>query len=453
MGARLRHPSAPLALLATLSVLSLVVRVAWLDQPCHSPCRSASDRTLVFDEVYYVNAARVIAGLHPPAGAPYAKAPLGVDPNSEHPQLVKLVIAGAIELFGDGPFAWRIGSLLAGSLAILGMFALIRAGGGGRWPALGASALMAADNLQLVQARIGTLDVYVLAAMVWAVALYLRRRPLAGGVVLGIGAAAKLVAPYALLVVGLFELWRLVQSRRSGAAIGARLRDACGRMALFGGIAAGVFLALLDAMDRIAPPYDPITRKLVRGGPFGHIGHMLSFQASLTSPHGPRGIASYPWEWLGDYKPIVYLNINPARPAPGLRHIHPAVHFLGMVSPPIMLIGIPGLVFAGWRLWRGRPATAPVPAAAPEGDEFAVPPSLAALAVSWFIGTWLPFELLSALDSRTSYLYYMAIVMPGIYAAVVYVFGRWRRRRWVIFSYAALVVVAAIAMYPFTPIP
>jgi dolichyl-phosphate-mannose--protein O-mannosyl transferase len=449
MAARLRHPSAPLALLAILSVLSLVVRLAWLDQPCHSPCTSGSDGALVFDEVYYVNAARVIAGLHPPAGAPYAQAPLGVDPNSEHPQLGKLVIAGAIELFGDGPFAWRIGSILAGSLAILGMFVLVRAAGGGRWPALGASALMAADNLQLVQGRIGTLDVYVLAAMVWAVALYLRRRPLAGGVVLGVGAAAKLVAPYALLVVGLFELWRLVESRRSAGLLRARVREACTRLAVFGAGAAAVFLALLAGMDRIAPPYDPITRKLVRGGPFGHIGHMLSFQASLTSPHGPRGIASYPWEWLGDYKPIVYLNINPARPAAGLQHIHPAAHFLGMISPPIMLVGIPGLVIAGWRLWRWRSAPAPAPA----GDEFAVSPTLAALAISWFIGTWAPFELLSALDSRTSYLYYMLIVMPGIYAAVVYVLGRWRPQRWVILSYAALVLVAAVAMYPFTPVP
>jgi len=434
-----------------VSLLSLAVRLAWLDEPCRSPCRSAANHTLVFDEVYYVNAARVIAGLHPPAGAPYANAPLGVDPNSEHPQLAKLVIAGAIELLGDGPFAWRIGSLLAGSLAILGMFVLVRAVGGGRWPAVGASALMAADNLQLVQARIGTLDVYVLAAMVWAVALYLRGRPLAGGVVLGIGAAVKLVAPYAVCIVALFELWQLVLTRRRGATPGAALRRACARVGAFAVAGAGVFLVLLDAMDQIAPPYNPSTRKLVRGGPFGHIGHMLSFQAGLTSPHGPRGIASYPWAWLGDYKPIVYLNINPAHPSPGLRHIHPAAHFLGMISPPILLIGIPGLLFAGWRCWRGRGivVVSPVPA----GDEFSAPPALAALAVAWFVGTWAPFELLSAFDSRTSYLYYMVIVMPGIYAAVVYVFARWRPRRWVIYTYGALVVVAAIAMYPFTPVP
>ncbi len=83
----------------------------------------------------------------------------------------------------------------------------------------------------------------------------------------------------------------------------------------------------------------------MRGGPFGHLAHMFSYAAQQTSPHGPRGIASYPWEWLVDLKPITYLNINPSSPAPGLQHVPPAVHFLGFISPPILAGG------AG----RGRP--------------------------------------------------------------------------------------------------
>ena len=182
-----RHPGLPLALLGAVCALSLAARAAWLSEPCQSPCRSSSARILIFDERYYVNAARVIAGIQPPAGEPYAGSPLGDDPNAEHPQLAKLIIAGSIELFGDGPFAWRLGSLVAGTLAILGMFALVRAAGGGPWTALAAAALMAADNLMIVHGRIGTLDVYALAAMVWGAALYLRGRPLAAGVVIGVG--------------------------------------------------------------------------------------------------------------------------------------------------------------------------------------------------------------------------------------------------------------------------
>src|SRR2546421_12993923 len=93
-------------LLGLLCSVSLAARAAWLGAPCRSPCRSASDHVLIFDELYYVNAARVIAGIHPAHGVPYADSPLGADPNSEHPQHLQLVIAGSIELVGDGPFAW-----------------------------------------------------------------------------------------------------------------------------------------------------------------------------------------------------------------------------------------------------------------------------------------------------------------------------------------------------------
>ena len=86
-----------------------------------------------------------------------------------------------------------------------------------------------------------------------------------------------------------------------------------------------------------------------------HLAHMLSYAAGQTSPHGPTGIASYPWEWLVDYKPIVYLNINPARPSPGWTHVHPAAHFLGMISPPILLLALPALVLVAAAV-AGRPA-------------------------------------------------------------------------------------------------
>jgi 4-amino-4-deoxy-L-arabinose transferase-like glycosyltransferase len=440
-------PSAPLALLAVVSVLSLGARLAWLDDPCRSPCKTAADHTLIFDETYYVNAARVIAGVRPPSGAPYAGAPAGVDPNSEHPQLAKLVIAASIELFGDGPLAWRLGSVVLGSIAILGMFALVRAAGGGRWQALGASALMAADNLLLVHSRIGTLDVYVLAAMLWGVALYLRGRPLAAGVTLGIGACAKLVAPYALLVIGLLEALRFLLAHRGVESYS--LRALARRIGLCVASAVGVFFGLLAVLDRLAPPYDPNANTRLSGGPFGHFAHMLSYSAAQTSPHGPRGIASYPWQWFGDYKPIVYLNIDPSSPTRGLNHIHPAVHFLGVVSPPILLLGLPGLLVAAYTVSRARASGLGAAGAASAAGADGVP----LLALAWFAGTWLPFELLSLLVDRTSYLYYMVIVMPGLYLAAVHLVARWRPRTWVLVGWGALVIAAAIVMYPLTPLP
>jgi predicted membrane-bound dolichyl-phosphate-mannose-protein mannosyltransferase len=427
----MRSVRRPFVALVLLSLLSVGARVALLGEPCRSPCRAASDHILVFDESYYVNAARVIASVAPPAGMPYAVAPLGDDPNAEHPQLAKLMIAGSIELFGDGPLAWRLASVVFGSLAIIGMFALVRAAGGGPWPAVGASALMALDNLLIVHGRIGTLDIYVVSAMIWALTLYLRGRTVAAGVLLGIGACFKLVAFFALAVVMLLELLGAWSSPR-------RFRPAAGRVGRFAVAASASFLALLAVLDRVAPPYDYTTGKRIGGGPFAHIGHMLSFAAGQSSPHGPRGIASYPWQWLGDWKPITYLYINPSRPSPGLYGIHPAVHFWGMVSPPILALALPALALAGAVAARRRSRARA---------------GVAVLALAWVLGTLLPFELLSVLWSRTSYLYYMVIVMPGMYVAVSLLVARIGARRRTVLVWMAGVLAAAIVMYPFTPLP
>jgi predicted membrane-bound dolichyl-phosphate-mannose-protein mannosyltransferase len=426
-----RRRSLPVLLLVVLCSASFLARVAWLGAPCHTPCRSATDHVLIFDERYYVNAARVIAGIHPPTGAPYADAPLGVDPNGEHPPLAKLIIAGSIELLGDGPLAWRLGSLVIGTLSIVGLFVLTRAAGGGRWLALAAAALMAADNLMIVHGRIGTLDIYSVGAMVWAAALYLRGRPLLAGALIGLGICAKFVAAYLLIVLAVYEalLWL---RRRDRPLTGVR------RLAASALVAGSVFVGLLVLLDHIAAPYDETARKLVARGPFGEIIHIIGYAAAQTSPHGPSGIASYPWGWLVDYKPIVYLNINPAQPASGLYNVHPAVHFLGLISPPILLLALPALALAASRGIRR--------AAAP-GFELAI------LSVAWFAGTFIPFALFSLLLARTSYLYYMVVVMPGMYIAAAWLLPRlWRRRR-LISAWIAAVVLAAVIAYPFTPLP
>ena len=426
-----RRWATPIVALVAVSVLSLAARVAFLGSPCHLPCTSASDHVLVFDESYYVNAARVIAGVRPPHGAHYAGSPSGDDPNAEHPQLAKVIIAGSIELFGDGPFAWRLPSILLGSLAILGMFALVRAAGGGPWVAVGAAALMAADNLLLVHARIATLDIYAVTAMIWGAFLYLRSRPLLAGVVVGVGACAKEVAPYVLLALLVLELLRMLRDRRATPSALASLGVCVAS-------AAAVFVGLLALLDRVAPPYDPLTRSLIGGGVLRHIRYVLDYGAHQTSPRGPQGIASYPWDWLVDVKPIVYLNINPERPVPGLFHVHPQAHFLGMISPPILLVGLPGLALAAWR--------ALGPARRAVGD-------VELLGLSWFAGTFTPFVLLSLIASRTSYLYYMVIVMPGIYIAAAQLVARVRPPPIWIWAWAVALAIAVIVMYPFTPLP
>ena len=239
--ALLVRPRAPYALLALVSLLSVGARAWWLDHP---------SRALIFDEAYYVNAARVILGIHVPGGDHYAGSTPGLDPNQEHPPLGKLLIALGMKLFGDGALGWRILPLVFGSLAILAMFWLVRAAGGGAWLALGAAALMAADNLSLIHGRIATLDVFVVVFMLAAVALYVRERSVLAGLALGLGCCVKLVAPYALLALALLEVGRvLLGSRAPDLSLRRRAIERLAPLATCAAVTMLVYLGILYGLD------------------------------------------------------------------------------------------------------------------------------------------------------------------------------------------------------------
>jgi hypothetical protein len=201
---------------------------------------------------------------------------------------------------------------------------------------------------------------------------------------------------------------------------------------------AATFLAALTVMGWIAAPYSPQTGKLVPNGPFGHVAHMLSYAANQTSPHGPQGIASYPWAWLIDSKLITYLRINPAHPTAALSQDSPAVHFIGLISPPILLLAVPALLLASRAIVRRH---------------LRYEHEVGLVGLAWFLGTYLPFVAASLIESRTSYLYYMVIVMPGIYLVVADLIARVGPQRKLVLLWMAGVVVAAVVLYPFTPLP
>jgi hypothetical protein len=98
-----------------LLLAALVLRALWLNEPA---------RGLIFDESFYVNAARVIVGL--PAAVHYAGSPVGLDPNTEHPPLGKLLMAASMSVFGDTGLGWRLPSLIAAMVALITVSKIVR---------------------------------------------------------------------------------------------------------------------------------------------------------------------------------------------------------------------------------------------------------------------------------------------------------------------------------------
>jgi len=462
-GRLLADPLAPTVALSLILVLSLYARVIDLGQPCTNPCKDTSNHTLIFDENYYVNAARIIDHIEPPPGAPYHGAPKGEDPNAEHPQLAKLVIAGGIELFGDNARGWRIGSVFFGLIGMAALFAIVLGAGGGAWLGVGAVGVMALDNLLLVHGRIATLDIYAVAMMLVAMALYLHRHPLLAGAALGVAGCMKEVALLLVVVVVLLEALRWARGwwlRHRGApeapgsdpaAMAEATHDARAgeigspprgplpspkkgapwrSLALFLAAGALSLLGLLWLLDVLVPAYDPVNHVTYAGSPFTHLAHMYHYAQLLKTKPGETGIASSPWMWLLDERAIPYAKVAVNSVANG--HIvasRATVYFHGAINPFIVFLAIPALFAALAGAWR-------------EGD------GVAAVGAAWCLGTFLPMALESAVSGRISYLYYMVIVLPGVYLVTARLFSPRRVPPAATIGWAIALAYGFLHLYP-----
>ena len=181
-----------LRLLWLLVLASLLLRLLWLARP---------EGSLIFDESYYVNAVRVILGI-PPGQDRYTDKPFGLDPNTEHPPLAKLLVAGSMYLLGDNAYGWRLPSVVVGTVSIPLMYGIVRRLGSGPYPALLAAGLYAFYNLVFVHSRIFTLDIFELGFLLLGLYWYVSRRPTLAGVSFALAALSKIggiFGPFALV--------------------------------------------------------------------------------------------------------------------------------------------------------------------------------------------------------------------------------------------------------------
>lgn len=458
----LANRRAPLIALALIMALSFGGRTYQIKEPCYRTCTPRWS-ALVGDEFFYVNAARAILGLPQGHATPFGHhPPSGDDPNAEHPQLAKLVIAGGIKLFGNGPWGWRLGSVLFSLIAMGAMYALVTGVGGSPWLAVGTVAVMALDNLMLVFGRIATLDIYVLAMMLVAGAFYVRRRPLLAGVALGVGACMKEVAFFLLVALVLFEAVRLAQNRwGAGASEAIQERPAVAGRALVACVLGTfvTFFALLWVLDVTVPAWNPQSHAVYGGNPFAHFAHIANYGATFTVRYAmsrnrslASSIGSTPLQWLINQKPMQYTHgkffqgSQPVVPGHGvsiavavanlraeLKH-SVELNFRGEINPFIIFLALPALALAIVQGWRNR-------------DRVAL------LGAAWGVGVFLPFLLWSEVLDRISFLYYMLIVLPGIYLITAKLFSWHYMPRIAAVVWAGLLVFGFIHLYPIRSFP
>jgi 4-amino-4-deoxy-L-arabinose transferase-like glycosyltransferase len=404
----------PAQVLAMILLGALALRVIWLWLPQGS---------LIFDESYYVNAARVILGWEVPAGAHYEGSLAGFDPNEEHPPLGKAIIALSMLVFGDNGVGYRIPSVLAGMVSLAAVYGIVRAAGQTQRLGLLAVALLALDNLTFVHARIGTLDMLALAPVLVGAWLGLRGHWGWAGLALAIGSMVKLTGAFALVGLLLFQAVELVRRWKTERRLGF---DDLRPTILLGAVYLAVGLTGLWLLDlRFSPYPDPLS----------HLAHMAAFGSALRAPDGLTGIASYPWQWLINEGHIDYLRVVVSTTVEGQpAGSHVSINFRGAINPVLLGAAPLGLLFSGWLAWR-------------RADRAAT------WAVTWAAATYLPYVALAIVAQRITYLYYMVPAMPALAVAVALLLARSGLPRFVTWGFLALMVVGYLALFPFRQLP
>lgn len=363
--------------------------------------RLTTPHLLVFDEVHYVPAARVLLKL-------------SHSWNPEHPLFGKTLIALGMTLFGDNPLGWRAMSSVAGAATVLGLFAsawlLFR-----ELRTAVLAALFAILNITLfVQARIAMLDGFMaalvvgaLAAMLWSMrgaGASVWRRWLLGSVLLGLAAGTKWVAiPYVALAGAGFLL-----AKRPWRWPGLEPLPA---LATLGVASAAAYL--LTFLPAFFYAREPLT-----------LGQLLPFQLTMfreqTQVLPAHTYQSAWWSWPLVIRPIWYLY----EPADGAQR---GILLLG--NPAVMWGGLVAVALCLWAWARERSW------------------ALGGVAALWLCG-WGMWALIPKSLGFFYYYYLPSLWLPLAIAAAFGRYGRGRGRYW---DEAAVALAGGLFVY-FYPI-
>ena len=371
----LRRLNRPWVAIVAVTAIAAVVRMWGLSNP----------PSLVFDENYYAKAACIFVGgsngvcrVESPNERAFREQEWDVG-SYVHPPLGKWTIALGIKAFGMDPFGWRIGSAVAGTLAVTGL-ALIAQLLFGRplWTFL-AGLLLALEHLSVVLSRLALLDVHV---QLWTVAgflcLVLDRRwidvrtprappegeapvpsPLwrpwryAAGIAFGAAVAVKWSGGLGIIAAIVISLvWETSRHRRSGTTHGAAFTRALFRES-FSLLVAFVILPFLLYVAIYLPwlhHFDWKVGELVEQQRRVARYHLFDLKETALDPDtGAMTPTHYgysrPWTWLIMKRP---LSIT-------WEDLGPSIRQLTAIGNPVIFWGsIWALPYLAWSWWRKR---------------------------------------------------------------------------------------------------
>ena len=300
------------AAMALLVLIVLSVHLAIANLP---------NNAFIFDEAYYVPAARALL--------------LGIPSNLEYPPLAKLLIALSIKVFGDVTIAWRLPSILFGTLAIPVLYLLTRTLAD-RKTALIAAFLLSFESLWFIHSSIAMLDIAAVSLALLALLFFVRREWVWAGALLGLSMLAKEMTVLLLVVLPLFTLLQAPNTRSRNAWAHAM------KVGSFVAVSAlVVFMAGLQIYDSA---YNAFPTS------FDHVARMFRHNQAIAAP--PASDAVRPFQWFSGYAPAGYL-LTFADIGNGVKRYY--VQYFGQPNLVIVLLAWLAVPFSIPRLGRKDP--------------------------------------------------------------------------------------------------
>lgn len=293
--------------------------------------RLAEPPAFYLDEVYHAFTAQQYLHGNPAAYDPWAKPPPDRAFEWTHPPLAKLLMAGAMALFGETAFGWRIGSVVC-SAASVGLTALLAAelfgsGAAAWWAAL----LLSLEGLSFTLGRIAMNDAYFVCFALFALLHYVRwkdrartRSLLLSALGLGLALATKWTGLYLFGVLGLDLARDLLLGRRHW-----RDRGLWGAALAFATLPPLVYLASYGHFFALGRSWQQLVELQQQ---------MWWYHTRLKATHAYQ---SRPWQWVLNLRPV-WLHVTYPR-AGWVGHIYALGNSVTLVA---------GFAVALWWSWR-----------------------------------------------------------------------------------------------------
>jgi len=365
------------ALIFVLMVFS--VRLVIVNSPAPESGDRYYDTGFIFDESYYVQAAR--------------KMLVGEASNNEHPPLSKGFIALGIILFGDNPLGWRIFSIVAATLSIALVYKVTFLLCKNKFASFFASFLFATDIMAFNIGQIAILDGPSMMFILLGSTFLLQKRYDLTGLSFGLASLCKLNAVFAAVGIVLFQVLSSSTGRKRNLKFLTEQISLAGRIAFIAFVTFLVGLWIYDAGYGV-----------FGNNPMGHLIFMYNYHNSLHYQNVEEVVLPFQWiNPLNPFSPIPYHVVTVREILNGIIQEYHPIAYYGIYTP------------LWWSVWIVVPMSLveTLRKARRNGGQGA-----GFFSLLWIAANFLPLVLLAYLMQRWVYPFYFYMSLPGLYIAL-----------------------------------